>query len=320
VNLIDAKDLRQVGSAQLDDSTGDLAGLQDQAVARLAQMMKFSNVTAESLRATGGRATPAAYEQYLKALGLMQRYDKPGNLDQAVMVLNDAIKTDPRFALGYATLAEAYRLKNAVDPNVRWIEQASAYGRQATQLDDRLGSAYVTLGRIHEDAGQHDLAVQEFQKALDLDRRNADALSGMAHSYEAAGRIAEAETAFKNSAAIRMSDWNGYNSLALFYDRQGRYADGIKQLKHAIELTPDNAQLYLNLGAFYVDTTDVKLQPEAERALKKSIELNPTYPAYANLGLLYCNMKRYQECADMTRQALKLNDTNYIVWGNLILA
>src|SRR5438094_387948 len=48
VNLIDAKDLRQVGSAVLEDATGDLAGLQDEAVARLARRMNIM-VTAEVL-------------------------------------------------------------------------------------------------------------------------------------------------------------------------------------------------------------------------------------------------------------------------------
>jgi serine/threonine-protein kinase len=319
VNLIDAKDLRQVGSAVLDDATGDLASLQDEAVARLARLMNI-NVTAESLRATGGRATPSAYEQYLRALGLMQRYDKPGNLDQAVLALNDAVKTDPKFALGYASLGEVYRLKNVVDPNPRWIEQASAFGTEAARLDDHLASAYVTLGKIHEDAGKHELAVQEFQKALDLDRRNADALDGMAHAFENAGRLKEAEEAFQKAVALRQDSWVGYNSLALFYDRQNRFEEGIEQLKRAIQLTPDNSQLYLNLGAFYLDRGDVKFRPEAEQALQKSIELTPSYPAYANLGSLYCDEKRYWDCATATKKALEINDSNYLVWGNLVIA
>jgi serine/threonine protein kinase/Flp pilus assembly protein TadD len=319
VNLIDAKDLRQVGSAVLDDGTGDLAGLQDEAVARLARLMNI-NVTAEMLRATGGRASPAAYELYLKALGLMQRYDKPGNLDQAVMALNDAVKTDPKFALGYASLGEVYRLKNVVDPNPRWIEQASAFGTEATRLDDRLASAYVTLGKIHEDAGKHELAVQEFQKALDLDQRNADALDGMAHAYENAGRLKEAEETFEKAVALRPDSWVGYNSLALFYDRQNRYEEGIQQLKKAIELTPDNSQLYLNLGAFYFDTGDEKFRAAAEAALKKSIDLTPSYPAYANLGSLYYDEKRYSEAVSLTEKALQLNDKNYLVWQNLVVA
>src|SRR5262249_28802317 len=148
VNLIDAKDLRQLGSAVLEDRTGDLSSLQDEAVARLGRLMNI-NVSAEMLRATGGRASPAADDPYLKAPGLMQRYENPGNLDQAVNALNDAIHTDPQFALGYASLGEAYRLKNQVDPDPRWIDQASAMLERAVQLDNKLPAPYVSLARLH---------------------------------------------------------------------------------------------------------------------------------------------------------------------------
>ena len=316
VNLIDTKDLRQVGSATFDDATGDLAALQDEAVARLARLMNI-NVTSEMLKATGGRAAPAAYELYLKALGLMQRYDKPENLNQAVDALNEAVKTDPQFALGYASLGEAYRLKYVVEANPKWVEAATDYCKQAVVLDDRLPSTYVTLGRIHDSAGNYDLAVQEFQHALQLDSRNADAIAGLAFAQEKGGRLDEAEKALQKSIALRPDYWDGYNSLGLFYDRHDRYNDAIVQLKHAAELTPDNAQVFFNLGAVYADTGDAKDYPAAETALKKSIELGPTYPAYANLGYLYFLQKRYEEAATLTEKALKLNDKNYQVWRNL---
>jgi serine/threonine-protein kinase len=316
VNLIDAKDLRQVGSAAFDDGTGDLAGLQDQAVAKLARLMNI-NVTAEMLRATGGRAAPAAYEQYLKALGLMQRYDKPGNLDQAVEALNDAVKTDPQFALGFATLGEAYRLKYIVEVNPKWVETASTYCAQAIKLDDRLPSTFVTLGSIHDTSGKYDLAVQEFQHALQLDSRNSDAIVGLALAQEKAGRLEEAEKALQRAIALRPDYWDGYNSLALFYDRHNRFDEAIVQLKRAAELTPDNAQVLLNLGAVYADTGDPKNFAPAEATLKKSIELGPTYPAYANLGFLYSLQGRHADAAAMTEKALQLNDKNYMVWRNL---
>lgn len=316
VNLIDAKDLRQVGSAVLDDATGDLASLQDEAVARLARLMNI-NVTAEMLRATGGRATPAAYELYLKALGLMQRYDKPGNLDQAVTALQDAIKTDSQFALGYASLGEAYRLKNQVDPNPRWMEQASSMLDRAVQIDNKLPGAYVTLGRLHDASGKYDLSQQEFQQALKLDPRNAEALGGLARSYESAGRLADAEAALKRAIDLRPDYWDGYNNLAIFYDAHNRYEEAIVQLQKAIALTPDNAQLYLNLGAVYSDTGKASDLPSAEAALRKSIELAPSYPAFANLGFVYSLQNRYSDAAAMTEKALQLNDQNYVVWRNL---
>jgi len=316
VNLIDAKNLRQVGSAALDDATGDLAGLQDEAVARLAGLMNIK-VTADMLRATGGRGSPAAYELYLKALGFMQRYDKPGNLDQAVTALNDAVETDPKFALGYSSLGEAYRLKNQVDPNPRWIEQASAMLERAVQLDDRSPAPYVSLGRLHSSLAKHDLALQEFQKALAINPRDSEAIKGMAGAYVRMGRIQDAEDSYKRAIALKPDYWDGYNMLGFFYYNQKRYAEAISQFQHVIQLTPDNAAAHSNLGGQFQNIGDYQ---HAEEEFKKSIALVPSYAAYANLGSLYETQKRYSESAEMTEKALKINDNDFRVWANLALA
>jgi len=317
VDLIDAKNLRQVGSASLEDRAGDIAALQNEAVARLARLMNIK-ATAEMLHATGGSVAPAAYESYLVALGLMQRYDKAGNLDRAIAALNASVSTDPRFALGYAQLGEAFRLKYQLEVNPKWLDEAKANCQKAAELDDRLSVAYVTLGRIHEIAGNHDLALQEFQHALALDPRNANALQAMARSNESAGRISEAEATFKQAAALRPDYWDGIEELGLFYDRQGKYPEAIEQLRRVVQLTPDNAQAFSNLAAIYIDSSDPKLRPDAEIALNKSIELSPSYFAYANLGSLYYDEKRYSEAASMMEKAVQINGENYLVWNWLM--
>ena len=319
VNLIRTKDVRQEGSLSLQNPSGDFAALQDQAVSGLARLMHVE-VPATALHAADGSAAPAAYESYLKALGYMQRYDKPGNLDQAIGALSSAVATDPQFALGYAGLGEAYRLKYQLDKNPKWTELALSNGTKATALNDALPSAYVTLGRIHDALGKNDLALTEFQRALQLDSRNADALTGEAHSYEHAGRPADAEAAYKKAIALRPDYWDGYNSLGNFYDDQGRYDDAVAQFQRAIGLTPDNATLYSNLGAVYVDSGDPKKYAQGEAALKKSIELSPSYGAYANLGDLYLLQNRFAEAATYTEKALALNEKDFIVWANLAAA
>ena len=319
VNLIDTKTLRQVGSVAVEDPAGDFSAIEDQAVSRLAKLMRI-DVTPEMLRTTGGNVRPAAYESYLKALGYMQRSDKPENLNLAVDALNDSIKSDPRFALGYAELGETYRMKHTLDRNPKWNDQALANCRRAAELDDRLPVVYVTLGRIHDSDGKYELALQEFQRALQLDPRNADALIGIAHAYESAGRIADAEAAYKKAIAFRPDYWDGYNNLGVFYDRHDRYDEGIAELKHAVELTPDNSRVYLNLAAVYIDTGDAKYFADAEQALKRSIALSPTYPAYANLGYLYALESKNSEAAAALEKALQINDKDFLVWGNLMLA
>lgn len=277
-------------------------------------------VTAEMLRATNGKVTPAAYESYLKALGYMQRYDKPGNLDLAIAALNDSVQTDPRFALGFAGRGTAYRLKFHLDQNPKWLDESLVSCQKAIQLDDRLGSAYVTLGDIHNENGKYDLAVQEFQRALQINPRDGSAVGGLARAYENAGRIADAEAAFQKAAALRPDYWDAYEELGLFYDRQSHYPEAIAQLQKASHLTPDNAQVYSNLGAVYLDTGNAADIPKALAAFNKSIELSPSYGAYANLGYLYLQQHRFDESVAMTEKALQINDKDFIVWENLVLA
>jgi eukaryotic-like serine/threonine-protein kinase len=317
VDLIDTNRMRQIGSAEVEDQAGDLSTLENEAVAKLARLMDIT-VSADMLRNTGGSVSPAAYESYLTALGYMQRYDKPGNLDQAITALEQSVKTDPRFALGYAQLGEAYRLKYRVEQDPRLLAEAEANCRKATQLDSHMPAVYVTLGRIHDTTGKHDLALQEFQHALDLDPRNPTALTGLAHAYEESGRVQDAEDTYQKAAALRPDDWDGHNNLGLFYDRQSKFPQAIAQYQRAMELTPDNAQVLLNLGAAYLDSGNAESYPAAERALKKSIELAPSYPAYSNLGTLYVLQQRFIEAAPTTEKALQLNDNDYQVWNNLL--
>jgi serine/threonine protein kinase/tetratricopeptide (TPR) repeat protein len=318
-NLIDTKHLRQVGSVVVENHSGDLAALQDEAVLQLSRLLNVS-VRENTLISSPSSGTPATYEGYLKAVGFMQRYDHPGNLDNAIRVLEQATQVDPSFALAYAQLGEAYRLKYQLDQNSNWLTSALSNCQKAVEIDHRVTTTYVTLGRIHEMSGQHDLAVQEFQRVLDSNPRDAGALTGIARSYENAGHIKQAEAAYRRAVALRPDYWDFYDELALFYDRQNNYSEALKQLQQAVSLTPDNAQVYSNIGAVSSDTDDPKFFADAERALKRSLDLAPSYAAYANLGNLYYKEKRYADSAAMTEKALQLNSNDYLVWGNLIVA
>lgn len=319
VNLIDTKNLRQTGSAEVEDMAGDLSTLEDETVARLARLMNIS-VTADMLHNTGGHVNPAAYEDYLTALGYMQRFDKSGNLDLALTSLQRAVQTDPGFALGYAATGEAYMLKYQVDQNLNWLNEAQANCQKAAELDNSVPSIFVTLANVHDSLGKHDLALQEFQHALALDPKDAAALDGLARSYEKSGRVADAEKTFEKAAALQPDNWYGYNELGAFYHRQGKYPQAISAYQQALDITPDNAEIYSNLASAYLDAGGKENLTKAEEALKRSVALNPSYPAYANLGILYMQEKRYLEAATATEHALQINGNNYLVWNNLMLA
>ncbi len=270
--------------------------------------------------ADGGTGKSAAYEGYVAALGYMQRYDKPGNLDRAIRTLQGSLKADPLFALAHAQLGEAYRMKYQTERDPKWLDLAIANCERAQQLDDRLPAAYTTLASIHNEQGKHDLALQEFHEALEINPRDPNAIRGIARSDETAGKILDAEAGYRKVTAVLPDDWRGYNELGNFYSRKGKYLQAIDQYKQAIELTPDNAEVYSNLGSAYLDAGDPKLLPDAEQNLKKALALNPTYAVLTNLAALFLEEGNFTQAVDYSNQALKIADKDYIAWDNLRLA
>src|SRR5712664_1490287 len=316
--LIDSKRLRQIGSARLEDPSGNLAALQNQAVFHLARMMKVK--VPEGTSAPAGSVAASAYESYLKALVYLQRYDLPGNPDLAIFALNTEVEKDHRFALGYATLGEAYRLKFLMVHDPASVEQDFANCRKALDIDDRLPAVHVTLGKLQTTLGKNELALQEFQKALDINPRDAGALMGLAGVYERMGRIPDAEANYQRAIALRPDYWEGYSALGAFYARQKRVQDSLFEYRRVIELTPDSPEAYSDLGVAYTELGDPSSNSAAEAAFQKSIQLAPNYQAYANLGWLYMEQKRYSEAAAAARKAVELNDKDWRVWSNLQLA
>ena len=135
-------------------------------------------------------------------------------------------------------------MKYRVESNPHWLEMAKDNGRKATlpSSTTRVPSTYVALGQVHELTGNHDLAIQEFQRAVSLDPRAPGAIAGMANSYKTRDTMRDAEAAYIKAAALRPDDWTGYDDLGIFYESIGRQSDAIVQFKQpALELTADNS-------------------------------------------------------------------------------
>jgi serine/threonine-protein kinase len=315
VNVIDGNTLRQLGSAVVDDPLGNFSSLQDRAVSSLARLMAVELNPRALGKASGeSGAAPLAYESYLKGLSYLQRYDKFGNLDTAIQMFQSAVKTDPSFALAYARLAEAQWTKNVNSPDPELVGEAFTNCNRAEQINAQLAPVHVMLGRLHSGTGKYDLAVQEFQRALELDPRSAEAYLHLARGYESLGRQADAESTIMKAIALRPDNWDGYNTLGSFYIRAARYADASAAFRKILELTPDNAAAYSNLG---IALNRMQDRAGARKMYEKAISLNPTYSVYSNLANLYYTDGEFQKAADTYEKALKLNHKDYRPWTGL---
>jgi len=102
--------------------------------------------------------------------------------------------------------------------------------------------------------------------------------------------------------------------MGLFYYDQARYADATAMFLKATELAPDNYEGYFTLGGSYV--TQGRYQ-DAIDAFKRSIDLRPSPYASNNLGYAYILMHRFPEAIAALEQALKLDNSDWQIWGNL---
>ena len=258
---------------------------------------------------------PAAYESYLKALGYIQRYEKPENLDKAIVLLKQAVGADPNFTLAFASLGEAYSLKARLTKDLSLLAEAESSARRALQLNDTLAQVHIVMGGIQSTRGNRELAQEEYQRALKLDPSNPGALFGLAGEYVARQRIPDAERLYRRAAALRPDSWEGYNNLGLFLKAQQRPQEAARQFRRVVELTPDNVAGYLNLAASLID--DGKLD-DAESPLERASQLDPSsYAVYVNLGQLYCRKGRFAQAERATQRALQLSDKHWIAWMNL---
>ena len=313
VNLVDPRNLRKIGSAVLSENEGNYAALEESAVLEIAKLLKLSpNRSAGAARQAS--ADPAAYQDYLEAMGYLHRWDQQGNLDKAIALFQKVIRDDPKFYLGLAGMAEAYRFRYALDRNPKWIDLVQGAANRALQADPALEPVYVTLGRVHNTIGQDDLAREEFGRALALAPRDADAIQGLAQTYQKLGRNQEAESMFRRGTALRPDSWEGYFRLGNFYFTQRRYPAAEEQYRRVLALTHENAPAYTNLGAVLVNENRYD---EARAILEKAVALNPTYSAYNNLANVYYLQGSYADSATIYEKALKLNDSDYLLWGNL---
>jgi eukaryotic-like serine/threonine-protein kinase len=258
-----------------------------------------------------------AFDAYLPALALLERWDQGDNLTRAIALLDASIAREPTFALGYARLAEAHRLQAAVARDGALLERAREYAERAASLNPDLPVVQTTLGKVYTALNQDDLAMAALQQALKLDTKQGDTHVALARLYERLGRLDEAQASYERGIVLQPDAWQNLFVFGSFHYRQGRYAEAIALWKRVIALTPDNRLALINLGSALLDSGRLD---EAQVAFEQVLDASPHYTAYMNLGKIAFLQSRYADAARMFEQAAAMSPDDYVLVGNLAAA
>ena len=316
LNILDAETLLPQGtSISFTDPITNLFTWQEDIGIQVVKMLdiKLKEQT-RRLWTYGETSLPNAYEFYVKGLGFLQHDRDAEPLENSIRFFKQAIEQDPHFALAYAGLGEALRLKYNNTKNPDHAEEARSSCNLALQNSEQLVPAHLTLGHIHKDTGSYEEAIQKFRQALQIDPKNFEAYTGLGSSFEKSEKLAQAEESYKKAIKVRPHYSRGYHALGYFYYVHGRLAGAESMFHKATELSPGNTSSLLGLGAIYFLRGRYD---QAEATFKKIIAIRPNEKAFSNLGTQYFFQRRYGDSVEMFEEAVNLDRSNYMIWGNL---
>lgn len=289
----------------------DLFAIQDQVAERVAGSLRLPQPAPS---APVGLEAPAQLNAYLKALGLLQRYEQQSSVESAIAVLEPLARDGKRPAPVLAALGRAYLHMYDHTKNRGWAEKAMRTCDEAKATGTVLPEIHVTIGELLNKTGKPDEAAAEFEKALTLQPDYALAVIGLGDAHRAAGRLPEAERSYRRAIALQPGYWSAYNRLGVFYFNRTQYPEAAAMFRRVIELTPDNSRAYLNLGSAYLF---LERLDDSRAAFEEAIRLQPTGYGFTNLGNLEFFAGNYAASAKNFEKAVQMTPDDYLLWANL---
>jgi len=260
----------------------------------------------------------------------------PDDLRSSAELFKRALTIKPDVEISRALTVISLRLKNYQAASSYYQNYAAALAA-GTGTPAHAPAARAELGAALFEAGLSKEAEAELTAAINLNPTNTDSVVRLALVYlalkeiPAAGRTLEASVARGNDPAPV------YALLAEVYEQSGHVENAIPAMRLAIQrdpqsekyrfayavlltssnapgaaiirleeslkLFPSSSRLWFALGFanFKLDKNE-----DAERALKKAIELDPNFaPAFAYLGLIRARTGAYGEAISLYQDAIR---------------
>ncbi len=260
--------------------------------------------------------------------GLALRSEKED--EAALLSLELATETKPDFTPAFSLKSSVLSNLNRLDEALVAIERAIAlqkdnanlYNQQAGILSDlkryseaeiaysqaiRIASYpifYIYRGNLYEDQGKLELALTDYNRAIELEPEAFDPYVNRGFLYEDQGKLDLALADYNRIIELAPRTAITYLLRGNLYKKQGELELALADYNRAIELEPEAAKAYMNRGNLYNN------QGKSELALadyNHAIEINPQFAeAYGNLGVVHIELKNTEEARFNLQKAQQL--------------
>ena len=262
--LIDAASGGHIWAERYDGDMENIFEFQDDIRDQIVAALRV-NLTLAEKSETQRHLTESveAYELFLRARTAFHQFT-PKTSDESVRLYEQAIEVDPDFAAAYANIS----LVLQTGWSYLWpgydtaLDRALKCAEKAVEIDDELGLAHARLGWVQTFMRQYDMAVENFERALELSPSDPEI-----HAYYA-----------------MILNWVGEPERAI---------EMIKESVRFDPLLPPNCAFHWGDSLFLLKRYD-----EAIEKIIECVDKAPGFAyAYVDLAVIYSELGRYEEAA-----------------------
>jgi TolB-like protein/cytochrome c-type biogenesis protein CcmH/NrfG len=257
--LIEARSDTHLWSDTYDRTLDDVFAVQDEIAAMVVGQLKIK-LLGEAPHAQ--ETDPEAYALYLQARHLGHQITVQ-SLEQARVLLEQALAIDPDYAAAWSGLATNYARQagNGLLPYDEGYARAREAAEKALAIDPDYAPAHASLGWIAMTREDLSAAARHFERALQLAPSNLDVLGNAAGLLKYLGRLEQAIEVEEFGAAGDPLNPISHSNLGNGYLAVGLWDEAIASYTTALRLSPGN------IGSHYWIGTALVFKGETEAAL-----------------------------------------------------
>ncbi len=313
VELVDAADGSQLWHGEYRTSLSGLLVTQEEIARELTTNLRLRLSSAEQRDLAKKTTTnPEAYRLYLEGRHHWNKRSGEG-IQKGIALFQQAINHDPKFALAYVGLADAYATLGSYHlmPPKDAVPRARAAVERALQLDDSLAEAHATMARLLTDYyWERARAEQEFQRAIALQPNYEYSHLWYTNLLIDEGRFDEAVREARRALELDPLSPAVSTQLGNVFYRARRYDEGIAILQKALELDANHVTARVYLGACYARQNKFA---EALAEFQRGRQQVPNSSDFvALLGATYALMGRPEQARQALAQLDEMAKHTYV--------
>ncbi len=224
-------------------------------------------------------------------------YNTVGDIDNAQLELERAVRVNPALAEAHTNLGNIYLRKT-------WARDAIAHYLTALTISNSDPKTHNNLANAYGYIGEFAEAVSQYRKAIELQPDFVDAYRNLAGTYLRNGQLNNAITELKNALRLKHDDSDSFLLLGDVYQQMKDYNAAIYQYTRAAQLAPHLTSAHTNLAYCYYNTDRFDT---AVGHFGRAIQVDPSNTgAYFGLALTYNKLGLTDNEIDVYRELLTI--------------